>query len=193
MVVVMHSSGYGQSIYYNEKLFEQDAKEMAQLLDNYVSRMTDNSNGEEVRNYYRKKILSLFIGKGHTYEENGAPKQGAMVKITSRKDASTSTSLLVRDFLEKYYDNSEKIHYELKKVEIIGVSQRGISKTDENGLLLFSERHAPYVMYQFDDDRATDVMTKQISCYFDLEYHEPVSDYFWEYWIGDIEVVCDNL
>lgn len=60
LVVVMHSSGYGQSRYYNEKLFEQDAKEMAQLLDNYVSCMTDNSNGEEVRNYYRKKNLVII-------------------------------------------------------------------------------------------------------------------------------------
>ena len=51
-----------------------------------------------------------------------------MLKIISRKDTSTSTSLLVREFLEKYYDNSEKIHYELKKVEIIGVSLQGISK-----------------------------------------------------------------
>ena len=192
-MVIMYASAYAQRAYYDEKLFKQDAKESAHLLNYYFSRMTDKSKGDKARNYYRKKCLSLFIGKGYTYEESDASRQGVMVKIISRKDTSTSTSLLVRDFLEKYYDNSEKIHYELKKVEIIGVSLRGISKTDEDGLWLFREQYVPYVIYQFDDDRVTDVMTKPISCYFNLVHHEPASDSFWEYWIGDIEVICNNL
>ena len=192
-MVIMYASAYAQSAYYCEKLFKEDANGRAQLLNDYVSFMTDKSKGDIARNYYRKKCLSLFFSKGYTYEESDTSRQGVMVKIISRKDTSTSTSLLVRDFLEKYYDNSEKIHYELKKVEIIGVSQRGISKTDEDGLLLFREQHAPYVIYQFDDDRVSEVDTKPIRCYFNLDLHEPVSDYFWEYWIGDIEVVCDSL
>lgn len=163
-MVIMHASAYAKSAYYDEKSFKQDAKESAHLLNYYLSRMTDKSNGDAARNYYRKKFLSLFIGKGHAYEESGASRQGVMIKIISRKDTSTSTSLLVRDFLEKYYDNSEKIHYELKKVEIIGVCLRGISKTDEDGLFLFRERHAPYVIYQFDDDRVSEVDTKPIRC-----------------------------
>ena len=135
-MVIMHASAYAQSSYYDEKLFKQDAKESAHLLNYFLSRMTDKSNGDAARNYYRKKFLSLFIGEGHAYEESGASRQGVMIKIISRKDTSTSTSLLVRDFLEKYYDNSEKIHYELKKVEIIGKIDRIDTAQNEDGKYL---------------------------------------------------------
>lgn len=173
-MVIMHASAYAQSAYYDEKLFKQDAKESAHLLNYFLSRMTDKSNGDAARNYYRKKFLSLFIGKGYEYEENGVTKQGVMMQTTYINRLGVTKTLL-RDYFRSLV-NLRYSMVNITSVEIADVQVSDLKRVDSSDNKTLYMCTCQYVVYcRFDDglDRYDGVYvqknTKRIVCYVELD------------------------
>ena len=174
-MVIMHASAYAQSAYYDEKLFKQDAKESAHLLNYFLSRMTDKSNGDAARNYYRKKFLSLFIGKGYEYEENGVTKQGVMMQTTSINRPGVVTKTLLRDYFRRLinliYSKVNITSVEIADVQVSNLKR--VDSSDNKALYMCTCQYVVYYRFDGDLDRYDGVYvqksTKQIVCYVELD------------------------
>lgn len=101
------------------EVVSQLCKEKVAQLNDYLSMMVSGKNSNEIRNHYKNKALSLFVGKGNRFEENGVEKEGVSVEIfyTSR---NRKTKKLVCNFFDQItvrpYTNVRIISAEVAKV-----------------------------------------------------------------------------
>lgn len=101
------------------EVVSQLCKEKVEQLNDYLSMMASGKKSVEIRNHYKQKALSLFIGKGDSFEENDVEKEGVFVEIfyTSR---NRKAKKLVRNFFDQItarpYTNVRIISAEVAKV-----------------------------------------------------------------------------
>lgn len=120
IIIFSNSSSYCFAQNTNEsEVVTQLCKEKVKQLNDYMSMMASEKKSIEIRKHYKNKALSLFIGKGNSFEENGVVKEGVFVEIfyTSR---NRKTTKLVRNFFDQItvraYTNVRIISAEVAKV-----------------------------------------------------------------------------
>lgn len=160
---------------FNEKLYEQRVKERVKLMNDFVSYMADKSNPQDNRYYYRKKALSLFIGKGYEYEENGIPKEGVMMQTTSVNHPGVITSSFLRDYFSRLV-NLKYTNVNITSTEIAGMkvsALKKISSSDNKTLYMCTCQYVQYFIGEYGDGRLyKDKTTKRIACYVEEEKTE---------------------
>ena len=87
-----------------EEEIKDRAKLKVGLLCEYISTIADKvTDTRENRLHFSYKALSLFIGKGNSYEENGRTKKGVVMAVTSvsRKNPD-GTPYVSRPLMKNY-------------------------------------------------------------------------------------------
>ncbi len=82
-----------------EKEIQDRAKQKVGLLCEYISTIADKEQGTlQERLSFSQKALSLFIGKGNSYDENGVTRSGVVMEVSS-VNKSTVNRRLMRNYL----------------------------------------------------------------------------------------------
>lgn len=178
---------------------QQRVKERVIMMNYFFSSMADKSKTKETRYYYRKKALSLFIGNGYEYEENGVTKRGVMMQTSSVNRPSVVTNTLLRDYFSRLV-NLIYSKVNITSVEIADVQVSDLKKVDSSDnktLYMCTCQYVEY--YRFDGglDRYDGVYvqksTKRIVCYVELDETEidatgrPNCEY--KILLGDVESI----
>ena len=189
IVILMSSISVGAQDYDKDKILQQRAKERVKLMNDYVSWMGSKEQSEVARNYYRKKALPLFIGKGYEYEENGVPKQGVMMQTTSVNRPGVDTTLL-RD----YFSRMIKLKYSkvnITSTEIADMKVSDLKKVDSGDsttLYMCTVQYVQYFRGEYGDGYVyTDKTTKRIVCYVEVEGTEDGREFMIK--LGDVEAI----
>lgn len=97
------------------------AEKVAQMND-YVSFMSDKNKKLNIRSYYRKKALNLFIGKGYDYELNGVHNDGVIMEVSSTRNNTVNKHLI-----RNYFTNLINLKYSYVKVTCTEVADMKVS------------------------------------------------------------------
>ena len=94
--------GFAQKDSKAENEIKERAKLKVAMLCEYISTIADNIEPTETarnnRMHFKTKALSLFIGKGDSYEENGVLKKGVVMAVTSTNRTSVNHRLMKHYF-----------------------------------------------------------------------------------------------
>lgn len=150
-----------------EAMLQKRVAEKVAQLNSYISDMATKKNKIDVRKYYMKKALNLFIGKGYSFEVDGVNKDGVKMETTSVNTKRT-TSQLMRTYFERLI-NLKYSDVKITATEIADMKVSRLKKIDNN----LYECTCEYVQEfrGFNDDRMTygDRTTKRIKCYIEIE------------------------
>ena len=189
IVILMTSISVGAQDYDKDKILQQRVKERVKLMNDYVSWMGSKEKSEEARNYYRKKALPLFIGKGYEYEENGVTKQGVMMQTTSVNKGSVKT-----DLLRNYFSRLIKLKYSevnITSTEIADMKVSDLKKVDSGDsstLYMCTVQYVQYFRGKYGDGYVyADKTTKRIVCYVEVEETEDGQEFITK--LGDVEAI----
>lgn len=187
IVILMSSISVGAQDYDKDKMLQQRAKERVKLMNDYVSWMGSKEKSE--RNYYRKKALPLFIGKGYEYEVNGVTKQGVTMQTTSVNNDRVRTELM-RD----YFSRLIKLKYSkvnITSTEIADMKVSDLKKVDSGYSTTLYKCTVQYVQYfrgEYGDGYVyADKTTKRIECYIEEEKTEDGVEFIIQ--LGDVEAI----
>lgn len=189
IVILMSSISAGAQDYDKDKILQQRVKERVKLMNDYVSYMGSKEESEEARNYYRKKALPLFIGKGYEYEENGVTKQGVMMQTTSVNKDTVKT-----DLLRNYFSRLIKLKYSkvnITSTEIADMKVSDLKKVDSGDSTTLYTCTVQYVQYfrgEYGDGYVyADKTTKRIVCYVEVEETLDGQEFITK--LGDVEAI----
>ena len=189
IIILMSSISASAQDYNEEKLFQQRVKERVRLMNDYVTFMADKSKSLETRYYYRKKALSLFIGKGYEYEENGVTKQGVMMQTTSVNRPGV-TNILLRDYFSRLVNlRYSKVNITSTAIAKIKVSDlKKVDSSDNKTLYMCTCQYVQYFRGEYGDGYVyADKTTKRIVCYVEVEETEDGKEFMIK--LGDVEAI----
>ena len=192
MVVLMSSISISAQDYnYNEEIqLQQRAKMRVKLMNDYVSFMADKSNSVDTRYYFRKKALTLFIGKGYEYEENGITKQGVMMQTTSVNRPGVVKNMLLRDYFTHLIDlKYSKVNITSTEIAYMKVSDlKKVDSSDNEILYMCTCQYVQYFRGEYGDGSLyKDKTTKRIVCYVEVEETEDSREFI--ILLGDVEAI----
>lgn len=175
---------------YNEKRFQQRAKERVKLMNDYITYMADKSNSQKDRYYYRKKALPLFIGKGYEYEEYGVTKQGVMMQTTSVNRPGVVNNNLVREYfshlIDLKYSNVNITSTEIADMKVSDLKK--VDSSDGTTLYMCTIQYVQYFRGEYGDGYVyADKTTKRIVCYIEVEETEDGQEFITK--LGDVEAI----
>lgn len=189
IVILMSSISAGAQNYDKDEILQQRVKERVRLMNDYVSWMGDKENPEKNRYYYRKKALSLFIGKGYEYEESGVTKQGVMMQTTS-----VNRDSVVTDLLRNYFSRLIELKYSkvnITSTEIADMKVSDLKKVDSGDsttLYMCTVQYVQYFRGEYGDGYVyADKTTKRIVCYVEVEDTEDGQEFITQ--LGDVEAI----
>lgn len=172
-----------------EKLLQQRAKERVRLMNDYISYMADKSDSEDIRYFYRKKALPLFIGKGYEYEELGVTKNGVTMQTTSLNRGSVYTDLIREYFsrlVELKYSNVNVTSTQIADIKVSDLKK--VDSSDGKALYMCTCQYVQYFKGEYGDGRLYgDKTTKRIVCYIEVEDTEDGEEYM--VLLGDVEAI----
>lgn len=145
-----------------ERLKSCSAEKVAQVND-YICFMSDKNKSKQNRIYYKDKALALFIGKGFSYEENGAEKDGVMIEITSANRKSVSHKLV-----RQYFDNLINLHpsdIKITSIEVGKIKVSSLQQIDEDTYVCTCQFEEAFLGYRDGKALYKDVTTKHVKCY----------------------------
>lgn len=184
--ITSSAQSYNKAQKVQEEQALQRAKEKVKLMNDYISWMADKRKSVENRKYYRKKALTLFIGKGYEYQENGVTKSGVMMQTTS-----VNTSTVKSDLLRQYFNRLINLRYSDVKItstEIADMKVSSLKRVDDN-LYMCTVQYIQYFRGNIDGVYSYgDKTTKRIVCYVEIEHTEDGDEYM--VMLGDVESLC---
>lgn len=166
--------------------------ERVQLMNDYISYMADKKNVYNTRQYYLKKTLPLFIGKGYKYISDGIEKEGVIMQTTSTNRAGKVTIQLIREYFSKLINlKYSDVKITSTKAADIKVSDLKKIGKDEDGKYIY-ECTCEYeqYFYGYRDGKLIyrDKTTKSISCRIEVEETEDGLETVIR--LGDVEAKC---
>ena len=161
------------------------AAERVALLQDYIAFMADKRDNKETREYYKKKALPLFVGRG--YEENGITKDGVKMQTTSINTNATKSALM-----REYFQRLINLRYSDVKItssDIVDMKVSDLKKIGNNRYVCTVQYVQKF--YGFRDGELVygpDITTKRITCYIEAEEIEGgKTEYIMQ--LGDVEAV----
>ena len=89
------------------------------LIQEYLTKISDERESYANRLHFADKVLSLFVGKGDSYQENGVTRKGVTMEMfsTTRKNADGSP-YVTRRLMKNYLNGLANLRY--KPIHITG-------------------------------------------------------------------------
>lgn len=166
--------------------------ERVQLMNDYISYMADKKNIYKTRQYYLKKTLPLFIGKGYKYISDGVEKEGVIMQTTSTNRAGKVTTQLIRDYFSKLIDlKYSDVKITSTRAANIKVSDlKKIGKEEDGKYIYECTCEYEQYFYGYRDGKLIykDKTTKRISCRIEVEETEDGLETIIR--LGDVEAIC---
>lgn len=150
----------------DEQIKHTAAQRVAQMND-YISFMADKSNDMEIRQYYKKQALKLFVGRGYGYEENGVNKEGVRMEITSVNNTRPRSKLM-----RAYFNGLINLTYSkvsIQSTELASIKVSNLQKVDNN--MYVCTCYFAQVFIGYRDGRAVykDITRKKVKCYIEVQ------------------------
>ncbi|MDE5997775.1 MAG: hypothetical protein K2G77_06160 [Muribaculaceae bacterium] len=186
LICLLSFSSIAQTSRSNNDVKRRAAERVA-LLQDYIAFMADKKNDKETREYYKKKALPLFVGRGYEYEENGITKDGVKMQTTSINTNTTKSSLM-----REYFQRLINLRYSDVKItssDIVDMKVSDLKKIGNNRYVCTVQYVQKF--YGFRDGELVygpDITTKRIICYIEAEEIEGgKTEYIMQ--LGDVEAV----
>ena len=178
------SLDFAQSSNAENELKTRVAERVA-LMNSYIKYMADKKNNYNTRQYYGKKALALFIGKGYSYTLDGVKHDGVMMQTTS-----TNTQEVKSTLIRKYFEHLIDLKYTDVKITSTSAADMKVSdlkKIAPNKYVCTCQ----YVQYFYGYIDGTlvyrDRTTKRIECLIEAEDTEDGLEYIVQ--LGDVEAL----
>lgn len=156
------SSVNAQTVEIKKMLMKCSAEKVAQLND-YISFMSNKNETKQKRTYYKDKALALFVGKGFSYEENGAEKDGVTIEITQINSGAVSHKLV-----RQYFDNlinRPSTNIQIKSIEIGNIKISSLQQIDKDTYVCTCQFDEAFIGYHDGKALYKDITTKHVKCY----------------------------
>ena len=163
MLLFVGASAFAQTDAGLSELMKQRAQQMVAQMNDYISFMADKSKSVNTRNYYRGKVLNLFIEKGEPYEEEGIHNTGVKMETTS-KYRKKPTSRLMKDYFTGLINlRYSKVDIQSTKVHDIKISD--LQKVDDNKYVCTAYFEQKFLGYRDGIPVYTDRTRKKVKVY----------------------------
>lgn len=169
----------------SEKALKTRVAERVALMNSYIKYMADKKNNYKTRQYYGKKALALFIGKGYSYTLDGVNHQGVMMQTTST-NTNKVTSTLMRDYFNHLID----LKYSDIKITSTSAAEMKVSdlkKIAPNKYVCTCQYVQYFYGYREGALSYGDQTTKRIECLIEAEDTEDGVEYIVQ--LGDVEAI----
>ncbi len=175
---------YSQSTDVDELLKKRAAEKVA-LMNSYIKYMADKKNNYNTRQYYSKKALALFIGKGFSYTLDGITHEGVLMQTTS-----ANTNKVTSTLMRKYFQHLINLRYSDVKITSTSVADMKVSdlKKIAPNKYVCTCQYVQY-FYGYKDGKLAyqDRTTKRIECVIEAEETEDGTEYIVQ--LGDVEAI----
>ena len=175
---------FAQSPNTDKELKTRVAERVA-LMNSYIKYMADKKNNYKTRQYYGKKALALFIGKGYSYSLDGVKHDGVMMQTTSTNTQEVKTTLM-RDYFQHLID----LKYTDVKITSTSAADMKVSdlKKIAPNKYVCTCQYVQY-FYGYRDGALVyrDRTTKRIECLIEAEDTEDGLEYIVQ--LGDVEAL----
>ena len=161
----------------NDKVIKCRIPEVVAQLNDYISFIADKEQPLKQKLHFKEKALSLFIGKGYGYEEDGVKKEGVILEVTSKNRRQTRR-LLIRDYLDNLINRlNGYTDVKITATEIGNIKLSELIQISTN--LWVCECDFNQVFEGMRDGRPVyrDITTKRIKCYVTAEDTEEGREY----------------
>ena len=178
---------------FNQDAIRKRIAERVRLMNDYISYMANKKNNYDTRQYYRKKTLPLFIGKGYSYVQDGIKREGVLMQTTSTNHPNQpANTQLMRVYFSRLIDlRYSDVVITSTKAENIKVSDlKKIGRNEEGNYIYECTCQYEQYFYGYRDGRLVykDKTTKRISCQIELEETEDGMETVIR--LGDVEAIC---
>lgn len=183
LISVVSISSFAQATNVDD--LKNRVAEKVALMNSYIKYMADKNNNYKTRQYYSKKALPLFIGKGYTYTLDGISHTGVMMQTTS-----TNTNKITSTLMREYFRHLINLRY--ADVNITSTSAADMKVSDLKKVA--SNKYVctcQYVQYFYGYRDGVlvykDRTTKRIECLIEAEDTEDGQEYIIQ--LGDVEAL----
>ena len=159
--------------------------EKVALMNSYIKYMADKTNNYKTRQYYSKKALPLFIGKGYTYTLDGISHNGVMMQTTS-----TNTNKITSALMREYFRHLIDLRYEDVNITSTSAADMKVSdlkKVAPNKYVCTCQFVQYFYGYRDGVLVYKDRTTKRIECLIEAEDTEDGREYIIQ--LGDVEAL----
>ena len=179
------SSASAQISTKSEMIKRRAAQKVGQMND-YISFMANKKKKRDMRQYYRKCALELFIGEGNSYEENGVNKKGVIMETTS-VNRPGKTKQLMRDYFTHIIDiNYNDVN--ITATDIADIKVSNLQKISDNQYVCTCQFDQAFVGYRDGRPVYKDITTKRVKCYITVDHTVDGDEYIIK--LGDTEAIA---
>lgn len=138
------------------------------LFQEYLNTISDVRENHAYRLHFAKKALSLFIGKGDSYQENGVTRNGVVIEVssTTRKNADGSP-YVTRRLMKNYLNGLANLKY--KPIHITGcvigyVDKSSLHKLPDSSCIVGDVIYNTKLEFTSDGYRCYDISPRKVRC-----------------------------
>lgn len=150
------------------------------LFQEYLNTISDDRESYSNRLHFANKALSLFIGKGDSYEENGVTRKGVVVEMHSitRKNADRSPNF-TRRLMKTYINGVANLKYEPIHITgcIIGhVDKSSIHQLPDSSCVVGDIIYDTKLEFTSDGYRCYDISPHKVRCVVGVQVNDIKND-----------------
>lgn len=147
---------------------QRRAAEVVAQLGDYLNYMADKNKSLKMRQYYRKKALNLFIGKGEAYEIGGRQFPAVSMQTTSVNTKAVKTTPV-----SSYFEHLINLRYanvSLTTTEVGKIKVSDLKKISDDTYVCTCYIEQVFKGYSADGRPIyADITRKSVQCYITLE------------------------
>ena len=197
LIILFLYSGiiYAQKTVAEQKMQDR-AKQKVGLFCEYITTIADKQETLQDRLHFCDKALSLFIGRGDSYEDNGVFRKGVMMQVSSATRKNADGSTYVNNRLMKSYLNGlanlrySKVVIRHTDIAMFKVSNLKPHPTEENMFTCTVDLEQYFEGYNGDGLLYYDKTVKRITCYVireEVDKPDGGTDYEYQVLLGDVQ------
>lgn len=153
----------------NADAIRRRAAEMVGQMNDYITSMADKDKSVKTRQYYRKKALNLFIGKGEPYTIDGK-----RYKAVSMQTTSVNSSVVKTTPMGQYFTHLINLGYkdvDIKSTEIGQIKVSSLKKISDDTYECTCYIEQEFIGYGADGrPRYQDITKKSVQCFITVEH-----------------------
>lgn len=164
-----------------EKEIQEYAKQRVGLFCEYITTIAEKNETLQNRLHFCNRALSLFIGKGGSYTENGVTRKGVVMEVSSitRKNAD-GTPYVTRRLMKNYLNGLANLRYDKVVIHHTDIASFKITDlkphpTEENMWTCTVDIEQYFEGYSGDGIlKYYDKSVKRITCYVIKEIYDDI-------------------
>lgn len=175
-----------------EEKIKLRAAQKVGLLGEYISSIADKTQGDlQSRLHFCDKALSLFIGKGGPYEEDGVERKGVVMEVTS-----VNRKTVNRRLMKNYFNGLANLRYDAVSIETTDVADIKVSnlhRVADNLFVCTCFFEQAFTGYKDGRPVYKDITRKAVKCYVIQEEIEVIEEggdkYEYLVLLGDVRAI----